>query len=60
MEKEEILKALRKKDQAAKLERVSLFHWPSFMALINILTEERRGQDCSRAEGEEVAEGSRI
>jgi hypothetical protein len=40
MEKEDILKALRKKDQAAKLERVSLFHWPSFMARLN--TPHRR------------------
>jgi hypothetical protein len=61
MEREEKLKALRKKDQAAKLERVS----PGFLNYFNHIStkmcaEERRGQGCSGTEREEVAEGSRI
>ena len=58
MEKEEKLKVLRKKDQAAKLDRVS--NNISLLACTgtNIYVEERRSKDCSREEGEEVAEGA--
>jgi hypothetical protein len=57
MEKEEKLKILRKKDQAARLERVSFaFAFGGNLGL-TAWTEEGRGEDCTGAEREEVAEG---
>ena len=57
VEKEEKLKALRKKDQAAKLERVSGCLRAIHQILISF-TEKGRSKSGSRAEGEEVAEGT--
>jgi hypothetical protein len=45
MEKEERLKSLRKKDQAARLERVSHIFWWFKFSETNIRVEERRGQN---------------
>jgi hypothetical protein len=64
MEREEKLKALRKKDQFAKLERVSkrrmfdLGLGRGFSA--NISAEERRSSNRSGAEGKEMAERPRL
>lgn len=61
MEKEERLKSLRKKDQAAKLERVSfLTPDPGSDMWANWDTEKGRGKNSAREEGEEVAERSCI
>jgi hypothetical protein len=45
MEKEEILKILRKKDQAAKLERVSLSLFLGRIWMLIGIIEERRSKD---------------
>ena len=56
LEKEEKLQILRKKDQTAKLERVSYSIAHLVFELIRE-TEEGRSQDYPRAEREKVAKG---
>lgn len=61
MEREEKLKAVRKKDQAARLDRVSIAFYACFYAVTNfVCIEEGRGEDCPGAEREEVAERARL
>jgi hypothetical protein len=48
MEREEKLKVLRKKEQAAKLERVSCLNIGKLPGA-DVFTEKRRGQNCTGA-----------
>jgi hypothetical protein len=57
MEREEKLKVLRKKEQAAKLERVSCLNIGKITGA-DVFTEKRRGQNCTGAEREEMAKRS--
>ena len=57
MEKEEKLKLIRKKGQAAKLERVSFSRWKQDR-WTKYWSEKRRGKGCARTGREEVAERS--
>jgi hypothetical protein len=57
MEREEKLKVMRKKEQTAKLERVSCLDIGQ-LAGADVFVEKRRGQNCTGAEREEMAERS--
>lgn len=54
MEKEEKLKAIRKKDQAAKLERVSVLEI-IIRLYVDHMAEKGRGKSRRGEEGEEMA-----
>jgi hypothetical protein len=55
MEKEEKLKAIRKKDQAAKLERVSVYLEIIIRLYVDRMAEKGRGKSRRGEEGEEMA-----
>jgi hypothetical protein len=55
MEKEEKLKAIRKKDQAAKLERVSVYLEIIIRLYVDRMAEKGRGKNRRGEEGEEMA-----